>query len=101
MRRIKEQRLGRWSARLTPCTGQGQEQKKAPSPSASSSASSSVSLSNGTRVTGVVKIYLPQGRDRLSDYARVNEQFRYLEAPGKTFIVNMAHIVELSETAGS
>jgi hypothetical protein len=31
----------------------------------------------------------------------VNEQFRYLEAPGKTFIVNAAHIVELSETAGS
>jgi len=60
-----------------------------------------VLLSNGTRVTGVVKLYLPQGRDRLSDYARTGEAFRYLEAPGKTFIVNLRHVVELSETPGA
>jgi hypothetical protein len=77
------------------------EPQRDPGYTDASTRSVSVSLSNGTRVTGVVKIYLPQGRDRLSDYARVNEQFRYLEAPGKTFIINAAHIVELSETTGS
>jgi hypothetical protein len=61
----------------------------------------SLLLSNGTRVTGIVKVYSPQGRDRLSDYARGGETFRYLEAPGKTFIVNFAHVLELSEVAGT
>jgi hypothetical protein len=55
-------------------------------------------LSNGTRLTGSVRVYRPQGRDRLSDYARSPEVFRYVESAGVTFIVNTAHVVELTET---
>jgi hypothetical protein len=55
-------------------------------------------LSNGTRLTGSVRVYRPQGRDRLSDYARSAEMFRYVESTGATFIVNTAHVVELRET---
>ena len=78
-----------------------EEPRRDPGYSDATTRSVSVLLTNGTRVTGFVKLYLPQGRDRLSDYARGTENFRYLEAPGKTFILNVAHIVELSETAGS
>jgi hypothetical protein len=44
---------------------------------------------------GSVRVYRPEGRDRLSDYARSPELFRYLESPEGVFVVNTAHIVEL------
>ena len=56
-------------------------------------------LSNGTAVEGRVRVYRPSGRDRLSDYARAPEVFRYVETPGGTVIVNAEHIVELRETS--
>ncbi len=58
----------------------------------------SLRLSNGAHLEGTVLVHRPHGRDRLSDFARSNEPFRYLEVPGATLIVNAAHIVELSET---
>jgi hypothetical protein len=54
-------------------------------------------LSNGRTVEGLVRVYRPTGRDRLSDYARAPEMFRYVETPEATVIVNSAHIVELRE----
>jgi hypothetical protein len=56
-------------------------------------------LSNGDAVEGRVRVYRPSGRDRLSDYARAPEVFRYVETPGGTVIVNADHIVELREKA--
>jgi hypothetical protein len=58
-----------------------------------------VLLSNGRTVEGRVRVYRPPGRDRLSDYARASEGFRYVETDGTTVIVNSAHIVELRETS--
>ena len=55
-------------------------------------------LANGESICGAVRVYRPVGRDRLSDYARATDVFRYIETPGATFIVNSAHIVELKET---
>ena len=55
-------------------------------------------LSTGARLTGAVRVYRPQGSDRLSDYARSNDAFRYIESRDGTFVVNSAHIVELRET---
>ena len=55
-------------------------------------------LTNGESICGAVRVYRPAGRDRLSDYARSGDMFRYVETPGATFIVNSAHIVELKET---
>ena len=55
-------------------------------------------LSNGARVRGSVRVYRPQGRDRLSDYARSPEMFRYIETPRGTLVINTAHIVEIRET---
>jgi hypothetical protein len=54
-------------------------------------------LSNGAAVQGRVRVYRPTGRDRLSDYARVPDTFRYVETDEATLIVNSAHIVELRE----
>jgi len=54
-------------------------------------------LSNGNTIEGSVRVYRPTGRDRLSDYARLPEVFRYIETPDATVIVNSAHIVELRE----
>jgi hypothetical protein len=55
-------------------------------------------LSNGDAVIGRVRVYRPSGRDRLSDYARASEAFRYVETAAGTVIVNADHIVELRET---
>jgi hypothetical protein len=55
-------------------------------------------LSNGDAVIGRVRVYRPSGRDRLSDYARAPEIFRYVETATGTVIVNADHIVELRET---
>jgi hypothetical protein len=56
-------------------------------------------LSTGRIVDGRVRIYRPSGRDRLSDYAREPETFRYIETTDGTVIVNSAHIVEMRETS--
>ena len=55
-------------------------------------------LSNGETVEGKVRVYRPSGRDRLSDYTRAPECFRYVETAGGLVIVNAQHIVELRET---
>jgi hypothetical protein len=55
-------------------------------------------LSNGQAIIGRVRVYRPSGRDRLSDYARAPEIFRYVETATGTVVVNANHIVELRET---
>jgi hypothetical protein len=57
----------------------------------------SIFLSNGQRVVGAVRVYRPEGRDRLSDWARQPEIFRYLETSDMALLVNTAHIVDVSE----
>lgn len=57
-------------------------------------------LSNGDMLQGRVRVYRPSGRDRLSDYARAPDLFRYVETGEATLIVNSAHIVELREIGG-
>jgi hypothetical protein len=52
-------------------------------------------LSTGERISGEVYVFRPPGRDRLSDYARLKETFRYLETPSRTLIVNFSHVVEI------
>lgn len=59
----------------------------------------SMLLTSGETLIGSVRVYRPRGRDRLSDYARSTEVFRYLESGEDTFIVNTAHIVNLCELA--
>ena len=54
-------------------------------------------LSNGVRLRGSVRVFRPKGRDRLSDFARVEETFRYLETERATYIINVRHILELAE----
>ena len=54
-------------------------------------------MSNGLRLRGAVRIFRPEGRDRLSDFARGDETFRYLETEDATYIINVHHLVELAE----
>jgi hypothetical protein len=54
-------------------------------------------MSNGTRLHGAVRVFRPHGRDRLSDFTRANEAFRYLESDRATYIINVHHVVELTE----
>jgi hypothetical protein len=54
-------------------------------------------MSNGVRLRGAVRVFLPHGSDRLSDFARAHETFRYLEAENATYIINVQHLVELAE----
>ncbi len=57
----------------------------------------SILLSTGQRVVGSVRVYRPIGRDRLSDWTRQPEAFRYLETGDLTLLVNATHIVDVSE----
>ena len=57
----------------------------------------SVLLSNGERVTGSVRVHRPEGRDRLSDWARHADAFRYVEMGKTAVLVNIAHVIEVSE----
>jgi hypothetical protein len=59
----------------------------------------SVLLSNGQRIDGSVRVYRPEGRDRLSDWARHGQRFRYIETADATFIVNVDHIVHVREAS--
>lgn len=57
----------------------------------------SILLSTGDRIAGTVSVFRPAGRDRLSDYARSEEAFRYVETEEQTWIVNSFHLVEIRE----
>src|SRR4051812_26906914 len=57
----------------------------------------SLFFTNGMHLQGVVSIYTPPGSDRLSDFARSPEQFRYLEAVDNTYLVNVRHVIQLLE----
>jgi hypothetical protein len=57
----------------------------------------SVLLSNGQRVAGSVRVHLPEGRDRLSDWARHADTFRYIEMGEALLLVNIAHVLEVRE----
>ena len=57
----------------------------------------SMLLSSGEKVTGHVAVYRPPGRDRLSDYAHIDDRFRYVEQSDRTLLINSLHIVSLLE----
>jgi len=57
----------------------------------------SLLLTNGRRISGIVRVYRPEGRDRLSDWAHHGERFRYVETSHTTILVNVDHIVEARE----
>jgi len=54
-------------------------------------------LTDGRRIRGVVRVYRPEGRDRLSDWTRQPETFRYIDTDEGTLLVNAAHIVAVTE----
>lgn len=60
-----------------------------------------VVLTTGEQIVGDVVVFRPPGRDRLSDYAHIDEQFRYVELDDRTLLINSAHIVALTEVAES
>ena len=82
-------------------TGDTTEAQLDPAYSVATERSVRILLSIGRSVEGRVRIYRPSGRDRLSDYARTPEVFRYVETAGGTVIINADHIVELRETTES
>jgi hypothetical protein len=54
-------------------------------------------LSDGRRMRGVVRVYRPVGRDRLSDWSRQPETFRYVDTDEGSLLVNAAHVVAVTE----
>ena len=56
-----------------------------------------VLLTTGETIVGHIVVYRPSSHDRLSDYAKMDERFRYVELADRTLLINSAHIVALSE----
>jgi hypothetical protein len=48
-------------------------------------------------VTGSIRVYQPEGHNRLSDWSKSGDAFLYLETDGMALLVNRAHIVEICE----
>lgn len=61
----------------------------------------SILLSTGQRLNGTIRIHQPAGHDRLSDWSKNQDQFHYLETEASTYLVNRAHVVEISEVLES
>jgi hypothetical protein len=60
-----------------------------------------VLLTTGEAITGHIVVFRPAGHDRLSDYAQIDEPFRYVELADRTLLINSAHIVTLNEVQAS
>ena len=75
------------------------EPRQNPGYEVATSRSVTMLLSTGRRLSGVIRIYQPEGHNRLSDWTRSRDQFHYVETEGQTFLVNGAHIVEVSEVS--
>jgi hypothetical protein len=56
-----------------------------------------LSLANGKQLVGSVRVFRPEGHDRLSDWARHGPRFRYVETAHSTFLVNVDHVVDARE----
>jgi len=48
-------------------------------------------------VNGSIRVYQPEGHNRLSDWSKSGDAFLYLETEGLALLVNRAHIVQISE----
>jgi len=57
----------------------------------------SMRLSTGQRVTGSIRVYQPEGHNRLSDWSKSRDAFLYVEIDAMALLVNRAHIVEIFE----
>jgi hypothetical protein len=58
-----------------------------------------VLLTTGEAIIGHVVAFRPREHDRLSDYAHIDERFRYVELDDRTLLINSAHIVAFTEVA--
>lgn len=56
---------------------------------------------NGEEIVGDVVVFRPPGHHRLSDYAHLDERFRYLELDDRTLLINSDHIVAMTEVSQS
>lgn len=56
-----------------------------------------LSLANGRQLSGSVRVFRPEGHNRLSDWARHGPRFRYVETTHSTFLVNVDHVVDARE----
>jgi hypothetical protein len=56
-----------------------------------------LTMSNGDAVCGEIRVYLPDGCNRVSDWAREPDTFRSLEVGRDTVLVNIHHVVEIRE----
>jgi hypothetical protein len=57
----------------------------------------SLLLSTGHQVSGQIRVYLPHGSERVSDWARDAVTFRFIETAGATLLVNIHHVAEIIE----
>jgi hypothetical protein len=73
------------------------EARREPGYDVASTREVAVRLTDGRQLRGLVRIHRPEGRDRLSDWARHPDRFRYLEFGDTAVIINVAHVIELSE----
>jgi hypothetical protein len=55
----------------------------------------SLLLSNGVRLRGELLVVMPEGKDRVSDFANCEGRFQYFANRDQMAIVNFDHVVEI------
>lgn len=73
------------------------EARRDPGYDAATARTVTVLLADGRRILGTVRVYRPEGRDRLSDWVRHGPRFRYVETASVTLIVNVDQVIEVHE----
>lgn len=54
-------------------------------------------LTGGDRVVGRIRVYQPDGRNRVSDWSHEPAMFRFLETDQGTLLININHVIEIIE----
>lgn len=85
------------TAHVTMVTLFGQEAHDVPGYEVAKVRHVSLVLSDGARLSGRVRVYQPEGRNRVSDWSHEPAVFRFLETEGGTLLVNINHVVEIIE----
>lgn len=85
------------AAHLALVTLRGQEAREVPGYEVARVRHVALILSNGQRVAGQIRVYQPEGRNRVSDWTREPAVFRFLESAQGTLLININHVVEIIE----
>lgn len=75
----------------------GDEAREVPGYEVAAARNISLMMSGGERISGQIRVYQPDGRNRVSDWSHDPARFRFIETQHGTLVVNITHVVDIIE----